>query len=464
MSKMWLDELVQSIKVQADTRAYDVIDKKNKQVINSSNTMSLSFKRAFGFLGAYFGVRALTRYADEWKNIDSILKLVTSDEQQRIGLQKQLFDISQRTRQEMYGTVDLYRKITVATEKLGTSEAERLKTAETINKAMLIGGGSRASNNAALVQLGQGLSADSLRGQELNSILEQSPRLAQVIADGMNLKVGDLRKYAEKNGGIKAKQAMDAILSQAGKINNEFKNVNLTIGQASTVFNNSFGSMISKVDKTLGISTNIAETILTITHFLDRSAGTIAVILKYAQQLFILFVAIKALRFLAIPFDLFLLNMSEGVGLVKAFKEVLMALNLKSLIAASWALLGPWLKILGVAMALKEVIDTLQGKDTFLRDASNALGDNFNNRMASDYGDLFDTFGDGFIGKTAAVMATPALMAYNGGAVAMDKYKQSKTENSHSVVNNITQNITTTQPQAAADMMLNGLQRYNKGG
>lgn len=461
---MWLDELVQSIKVQADTRAYDVIDKKNKQVINSSNTMSLSFKRAFGFLGAYFGVRALTRYADEWKNIDSILKLVTSDEQQRIGLQEKLFKISQDTRQEMAGTVDLYRKITVATEKLGASEEDRLKATKTINKAMLLGGGSEASNNAALVQLGQGLSADSLRGQELNSILEQSPRLAQAIADGMNLKVGDLRKYAEKNGGIKAKQAMDAILSQTGAINSEFENVNMTIGQSLTMLNNSFGRMIFGADKASSLTDNIASGIGVIAKFIDKSSVTIGIIVKYAKQLFILFVAIKALRFLAIPFDLFLLNMSEGVGLVKAFKEVLMALNLKSLIAASWALLGPWLKILGVAMALKEVIDTLQGKDTFLRDASNALGDNFNNRMASDYGDLFDTFGDGFIGKTAAVMATPALMAYNGGAVAMDKYKQSKTENSHSVVNNITQNITTTQPQAAADMMLNGLQRYNKGG
>ena len=231
MAKLWLDELVQNISTQADTRAYDIIEKKNKQVIKSTNMLGISFNKAFKYLGAYFGIKALSNYTDEWKDIDSILRLVTNTDEERLNLQNQLFQMSQKTRQEISGTVDLYRRITVATEKLGISEAERLKTTETINKALLIGGGSRASNMAALVQLGQGLSADALRGQELNSILEQSPRLAKALADGLNLQVGDLRKYAEKNRGIKAQQVMTAILSQSEVIDKEFGKVK--IGRAS---------------------------------------------------------------------------------------------------------------------------------------------------------------------------------------------------------------------------------------
>lgn len=461
---MWLDELVQQISVQADTRAYDIVEKKNRQVAQSANMLGLSFQKAFGILGTYFGVKALVKYADEWKNIDSILRLVTDNDQQRANIQKELFGITQRTRQEMSGTVDLYRKITVATEKLGVSEADRLKTTETINKALLIGGGSRTSQMAALIQLGQGLGADSLRGQELNSVLEQAPRLAKALADGLGLQVGQLRKYAENNGGIKAQQVMTAILSQASKVNNEFKNVNLTAGQALTVFNNSIGLVVSRVDKALGITDSIAKTFLAISDILDRSATAIAVIIKYVKQLFILLVAIKALQFLAIPFDLFLLNMAESVSIATALKEVLAAMNIKGLIAASWALLGPWIKLLGIAIALKEFFDTLQGKDTILRDASESLGENYNNRMANSYGEILDTFGNGWGGALASAVATPALMAYNGGAVAMDKFKQTQNTSNNSIVNNITQNITTSQPQTAADMMLDGLSRFNKGG
>lgn len=468
MAKSFLDELVQVISVDADTRTYDLLEKKNKQVIRSTNMLGVSLKKVFGYLGAYFGTKALVNFADEWKNIDSILRLVTSDERQRLELQNNIFAITQRTRQEMVGTVDLYRRITVATEKLGTSEADRLKTTETINKALLIGGGSRASNMAALVQLGQGLAADALRGQELNSILEQSPRLAQAIADGLGLAVGDLRQYAEKNRGIRAKQVMDALLSQAAKIDSEFSNVNLTVGQSITMLNNSFGRLISGVDKANGLTDNLAGGIGNIAKILDKSVGLISVFVKYAKQLLMVFIAMRVIRFLSIPFDLLLLNLAEGVSLATAFKQVLLALNIKGLITASWLLLGPWIKLLAVALALKEIIDTMQGKDTLLRDASEALGNNYNNRMARDYEDIFNMFGDGWGGKTAAVVSTPALMIKNGTQLGVDKLlgklSPSQTDNSKSIVNNITQNITTSEPQVAADMALRGLERYNIGG
>lgn len=443
MAKFFLDEFVQVLTTEADTRAYDIIEKKNRQVIKSTNTLGISFKKVFGYLGAYFGTRALVRYADEWKNIDSILKLVTSDEMERLELQNKIFDISQRTRQEMAGTVDLYRRITTATTKLGVSEADRLKVTEAINKSLLIGGGSSSSNMAALVQLGQGLSADALRGQELNSILEQSPRLAKAIAEGLGMQVGDLRTYAEKNKGIRAEQVLGAILSQAEAINAEFGNINITVGQSITQFNNSFGRFISRVDKSAGITDTLAKTIGIIANFFDKSATSAALLVKYAKQLFILFLAIRAISFASIPFQLFLLNLKEGVGVLMAFKNVLLALNLKGLIASSWALLAPWLKLLAVAIAIKEIWDTLQGKDTFLRDASESLGDNYNNRVAKDYEDIFNTLGDGWLGKAGAAIATPYIAGKNAIGVGYDKLL-GKTQN-----NNVTINVSTAATNPA---------------
>ena len=91
MAKLWLDELVQNISTQADTRAYDIIEKKNKQVIKSTNMLGISFNKAFKYLGAYFGIKALSNYTDEWKDIDSILRLVTNTDEERLNLQNQLF-------------------------------------------------------------------------------------------------------------------------------------------------------------------------------------------------------------------------------------------------------------------------------------------------------------------------------------------------------------------------------------
>jgi tape measure domain-containing protein len=46
---------------------------------------------------------------------------------------------------------------------------------------------------AALTQLSQGLASGTLRGEELNSVMEQTPRLAQALAQGMGVSIGQLR-------------------------------------------------------------------------------------------------------------------------------------------------------------------------------------------------------------------------------------------------------------------------------
>lgn len=80
------------------------------------------------------------------------------------------------------------------------SSATRM--AETLNKALVVGGGTAEENKRALIQLSQGLSSGLLQGDELRSIREQSPYLASVLAEGLNkiddkfigTTVGDLKE------------------------------------------------------------------------------------------------------------------------------------------------------------------------------------------------------------------------------------------------------------------------------
>ena len=49
------------------------------------------------------------------------------------------------------------------------------------------------------MQFGQALASGELRGAELNSVMEQTPALAQAIADGLGVSVGALKDMG-KNG------------------------------------------------------------------------------------------------------------------------------------------------------------------------------------------------------------------------------------------------------------------------
>ena len=95
-----------------------------------------------------------------------------------------------------------------------TGTDELVAFAEQIQKQMAISGASGASAQAALVQLTQGLASGTLRGEELNSVLEQTPMIAQTIAEYMGVTIGEMRELASE-GKVTAEVVKNAMLGAA---------------------------------------------------------------------------------------------------------------------------------------------------------------------------------------------------------------------------------------------------------
>ena len=66
------------------------------------------------------------------------------------------------------------------------------------NTAARLAGATASESSGAFLQLTQALGSGVLRGQELNSILEQAPLIAQAIAEELNVTVGALKKLGEE--------------------------------------------------------------------------------------------------------------------------------------------------------------------------------------------------------------------------------------------------------------------------
>jgi len=66
------------------------------------------------------------------------------------------------------------------------------------NTATILAGATASESAGAFLQLSQALGSGVLRGQELNSILEQAPLIAQAIALEMGVAVGALKKLGEE--------------------------------------------------------------------------------------------------------------------------------------------------------------------------------------------------------------------------------------------------------------------------
>ena len=237
-------------------KARSELDKLQK----TGKTTESSLKKlpsVFTAIIASMAVREVVRYADSMTLVNSKLKLVTSSTEELTDVQEKLFNIAQESRVGFEDTVDLYSRMARSTKELGVSSDELLGVTETISKSMLISGGSAESMNAALIQLGQGFASGQLRGQELNSVLEQTPRLARVISDGMGIAYGDLRKYAEQ-GLLTSESIINAIKKEAKTVDSEYGQMALTVGQSITRIDNSFGKFIGTLNKTSGATELLA--------------------------------------------------------------------------------------------------------------------------------------------------------------------------------------------------------------
>lgn len=196
-------------------------------------------RAAFQFgaaIGAAISLSNLATMSDEAAELTARLKLATRTTEEFNRAQQGTFDIAQRTRTSLKATAELYARIERSTRDLALNQATILQLTETINQAAQLSGGG-TSAEAALFQLSQGLAAGELRGEELNSVLEQTPRIAQAIADGLDMPIGKLREYA-KEGKLSAEAVLRALLNQKDVLAKEFAELPPTIAGGFTQIRN----------------------------------------------------------------------------------------------------------------------------------------------------------------------------------------------------------------------------------
>lgn len=206
---------------------------------------------------ALAAVKAVIGKADEWTNLNNRLRLVTKDQAAFVAAQQDVVQIAKATRQPLGATAELYQRIAMNQDALGLSGAGLARVVETISKTLVISGSSAAAAEGALVQLGQAFASGALRGEELNSVLESAPALAQEIAKGLNVPMGKLRELGQA-GKLTADQVIGALQRQAGAVDDAFGKMDATVGQSLTLLNTSLSEMIGRADDATGASQALA--------------------------------------------------------------------------------------------------------------------------------------------------------------------------------------------------------------
>lgn len=198
------------------------------------------------------------KYADSYTELQNRMRLVTDSQNEMVAATEAVFDIALRTNQAVGATSEVYQRFAKNADTLKISQAEVAELTETVSKAVAMSGASSASAEAALMQFGQALAGGELRGAELNSVMEQTPALAQAIADGLGVSVGALKEMG-KNGELQISKVIEALQKVKSSVDADFGKTVTTLSNSFTNLETSMMKFVGEVDSTYGVTQKLGE-------------------------------------------------------------------------------------------------------------------------------------------------------------------------------------------------------------
>lgn len=212
--------------------------------------------------------------ADTMTQLQARIDRLSSSAKEGAATFQALSAIASASGSSLKDTEKLWETLTSSLKSAGASNTQILTLTDTLQKIGRIGGSSTEEMANALRQFGQSIAGGTVRAEEFNSIIEQMPELALQMASGLGISVGELRKRMLE-GKLSAEDALNAIMTQTGLVNQEFSKLPRTVDQATNSLTISFQEFVKQINDATGASTGMVHVIDSITSAIDRLTGKV---------------------------------------------------------------------------------------------------------------------------------------------------------------------------------------------
>ena len=209
------------------------------------------------------GIKSLVGLSDTMTQTTARLDMMNDGLQTTAELNQMIYESAQRSRGSYQATADMVAKLGNLAGDAFNSSQELVDFAEQLNKQIALSGASTQAADAAMLQLTQAMSSGTLRGEELISILEQTPTIARSIAEYMGVSVGTMREMASE-GAITADVVKNAMFAAAEETNAKFEEMPMTWGQVWTSFQNTAIMAMQPVLSAINMAANNLDILIPI--------------------------------------------------------------------------------------------------------------------------------------------------------------------------------------------------------
>ncbi len=256
----------------AEARMVKTASKFERDFEKANNKSAASFRhidmaigrtgRVAGQMGAIlagaFSARQIQQYADEWTTAANKIAAASQVAGTQARSMSELNDLADSTRSGLTETVDLYAKLLRATKGVAKSEEDVARATKIVNQAFKAGGAAATEQRAGILQLGQALSSGFLQGDELRSLRENAPLIAQAIADEFETTIGGLKELGSQ-GELTSERVFRAILNGQPKIEAAFKKTDSTIAEGFQRVQNALTEYVGSADDAVGATKKVSD-------------------------------------------------------------------------------------------------------------------------------------------------------------------------------------------------------------
>ena len=224
---------------------------------------------AIGGLVTAQAILDIGKMAEQFTLLQARITRLSADSETAAATYNRLLTVAAATGQTMPATVKLWETLTSSLKSLGATNDQVVTLTGTLQKIGKIGGSSADETANALRQLGQSLAGGTLRAEEFNSIVEQTPELVRQLAAASGRSMGEFRQ-AMLDGKITSQELFDLLISRTQSVDDEFKKLPRSVADAANAIMVQMGAAASAIDQATSASKALA-------FILDRIADGIQV-------------------------------------------------------------------------------------------------------------------------------------------------------------------------------------------
>jgi tape measure domain-containing protein len=205
------------------------------------------------------GVQQVTNLIDSMQKLEDRLVTTEGSMENALVTLGKLNAVSSYTKTGIEDTAQAYSRLSFSLKETGLSTDAVLGLTIALRNSYRVSGASAEEAAGSTIQLTQALAQGGLQGQELRSVLQGNVLVGDALAKQLKVTKGELRKIAEKNGGISTRDVLQAIAAAMDDINSKAEKLRPTIGESLSLAFNDLKISVAELNDEFKITSKIAD-------------------------------------------------------------------------------------------------------------------------------------------------------------------------------------------------------------